>query len=89
MLERYSHIRMEAKRRALEALSGQKGKSNGIDNSIKAGAEVTAPLFLAEKMVGARGFEPRTPTVSRCDGRIPISSALPFVNKIMLARLEK
>ncbi|MCA1600520.1 MAG: site-specific integrase [Acidobacteria bacterium] len=36
MLDRYSHIRLEAKRTAIEALSG---KSNGITNGIKAAQE--------------------------------------------------
>jgi len=41
------------------------------------------------KMVGACGFEPQTPTVSRCAGRLSIASVLPFVNKFNPERLEK
>ncbi len=38
MLERYSHIRMEAKRAALESLSGKPGKSYGTKHGTKRGS---------------------------------------------------
>jgi hypothetical protein len=64
MLERYSHIRMEAKRNALEAIS-QSGIGNGTVNGTKNGAKAPDAPILGIKMVGAWGFEPQTPTVSR------------------------
>ncbi|MBA2735059.1 MAG: site-specific integrase [Acidobacteria bacterium] len=64
MQERYSHIRMEAKRNALEAIS-QSGIGNGTVNGTKKGGEVPDVSILGKKMVGAWGFEPQTPTVSR------------------------
>jgi len=65
MLERYSHIRMEAKRNALEALSPKKEEGNGTNSGTKTDKKVSVPPILAENGLGARGFEPRTPTVSR------------------------
>ncbi|MDT5122194.1 MAG: hypothetical protein QOC96_1676 [Acidobacteriota bacterium] len=65
MLKRYSHIRLEAKRKALEVLSGRSEKSNGTNDGTKMEEEAAVLPFLAEKMVGACGFEPQTPTVSR------------------------
>jgi integrase len=74
MLERYSHIRMEAKalrlasmrakRKALAAIS-RSPMNNGTASGTKTEAEVENAPILGIKMVGARGFEPRTPTVSR------------------------
>jgi integrase len=64
MLERYSHIRMEAKRNALAAISRTK-VSHGTASGTKTGAEVENVPNLGIKMVGACGFEPQTPTVSR------------------------
>jgi integrase-like protein len=63
MLERYSHIRMEAKRNALGAIS-QSGIGNGTVNGTKKGNEAPDVPILGRKMVGAWGFEPQTPTVS-------------------------
>ena len=80
MLNRYSHVRLEAKRTALEALSprGPVVTINAAANSsegygTKRGTNsdaipvysdlTTAPIDKAE--IGACGFEPQTPTVSR------------------------
>ncbi|MBC7932217.1 MAG: site-specific integrase [Rubrivivax sp.] len=65
MLERYSHIRLEAKRNALEALSGKKQEGNGTNSGTKTDTVTSVPPFLAEKIVGTCGLEPQTPTVSR------------------------
>lgn len=65
MLERYSHIRMEAKRKALEGLSYGSGNGNGPNSDTKAGKKVSVSPFSGIKMVGSCGFEPQTPTVSR------------------------
>jgi hypothetical protein len=65
MLERYSHIRLEAKRNALEALSLKNPTGNGTKNGTKTNSSSPQPAILGTKMVGACGFEPQTPTVSR------------------------
>ena len=65
MLERYSHIRLEAKRRALEVLSSGSGNSYGTNSGTKTDEEASVPSFLAQNLVGTCGFEPQTPTVSR------------------------
>jgi hypothetical protein len=62
MVDRYAHIRLEAKRSALEALSG---KGNGTSNDTKGGPDGPPSLQPTDSMVGAWGFEPQTPTVSR------------------------
>jgi integrase len=65
MLEHYSHIRLEAKRKALEALSGRNEKGYGTNNGTKTDSPTPEAPILGTKMVGACGFEPQTPTVSR------------------------
>ena len=65
MLERYSHIRLEAKRNALQALSHSKEESYGTNGGTKTDEKVSVPPISQEILVGTRGFEPRTPTVSR------------------------
>ncbi len=65
MLERYSHIRLEAKRKALEALSNKNKEGYGTNGGTKTVEEASAPPFSQINMVGACGFEPQTPTVSR------------------------
>ena len=65
MLERYSHIRLEAKRNALEALSQKNKEGYGTNGGTKTDNVVSVPPFFPQKMVGACGFEPQTPTVSR------------------------
>ena len=79
MLERYSHIRIEAKRRALEVLSGRKGKSYGTNGGTKTDEEASVPPFLAQKLVGTCGFEPQTPTVSRWAEGLPTPP--PIINQ--------
>jgi hypothetical protein len=59
------------------------------DKQQRAYRNIRRALIPDIKMVGARGFEPRTPTVSRCAGRIAIPSALPFINQFNPERLEK
>jgi integrase len=69
MLDRYSHIRMEAKRAALEALSGRKPAGYGtVNGTVSAEIPVYSDLnvmITGEEGIGACGFEPQTPTVSR------------------------
>ena len=65
MLERYSHIRMEAKRNALEAISQQRKEGYGTKNGTKTDSPSPQSPISGTKMVGAWGFEPQTPTVSR------------------------
>jgi integrase len=68
MLDRYSHIRMEAKRKALEALSGRKPEGYGtVNGTVAEKIPVYSDLNPLESMkegIGACGFEPQTPTVS-------------------------
>lgn len=69
MLERYSHVRLEAKRDALKALSAKKsegyGTSNGTNND-EADISSDINLLVSRKSeIGTWGFEPQTPTVSR------------------------
>ena len=62
MLDRYSHIRLDAKRQALEALAqGSLAQST----TQKAATHSRFPRKLLILLVGACGFEPQTPTVSR------------------------
>jgi len=67
MLDRYSHTRIEAMRAAVAVFS--KSKSNEtIQETTAAEIEVYSDvnLLISQKdMVGACGFEPQTPTVSR------------------------
>ncbi len=65
MLERYSHIRLEAKRNALEALSHKNNEGYGTNGGTKTVDEVSVPPFSQINTIGACGFEPQTPTVSR------------------------
>ena len=59
MLEQYSHIRLDAKRTALDALSQGKGTGGyGTNNDTN---ELPAPIAypqVIERMVDERGFEP-------------------------------
>jgi hypothetical protein len=65
MLERYSHIRLEAKRNALEVLSHKNKEGHGTNGGTKTDAKVSVPPFSSDILVGTCGFEPQTPTVSR------------------------
>lgn len=56
MLEGYGHIRMEAQRNALAAISRSQ-VSHGTGNGTKTGAEVENVPNLGIKMIGACGFE--------------------------------
>jgi len=58
MLDRYSHIRLEAKRNALQALSNG---TNHVTKTEQTRPELTKPEHL---LVGTSGLEPLTPTVS-------------------------
>ncbi|HEX5735718.1 MAG TPA: tyrosine-type recombinase/integrase [Blastocatellia bacterium] len=68
MLERYSHVRLEAKREALEVISGKKSESYGTNyatNYVEAEPNFDVSSFLPiREGIGACGFEPQTPTVS-------------------------
>jgi integrase len=74
MLARYSHVRTEARRQAVAALSAkpigsrrEAGKATGYDtnnDTKQGGMKVPAPEVI-EKMVGPCGLEPQTSTVSR------------------------
>jgi integrase len=71
MLARYSHVRTEARRQAVTALSarpmGSKGKSEGYDtkNDTKPRMQDVPEPEVIENMVGTWGLEPQTSTVSR------------------------
>jgi hypothetical protein len=71
MLEIYSHIRMEAKRKAIQVFS-TKPRSYGIVRGIKSkGSEVYSDINLLAAQnsgIGACGFELQTPTVSKLKG---------------------
>ncbi len=74
MLSRYSHVRSEARRQAVMALSAKPmgsrlkgGKSEGYDtnhDTNQVGTDVSAPEVI-ENMVGTRRLELLTSTVSR------------------------
>jgi Phage integrase family len=68
MLERYSHVRMEAKRTALEALAVRAPKrrimTQTMTQMLKLRALVLTKLSY-KTMVGPNGFEPSTSSVSR------------------------
>jgi len=67
MVDRYVHIRLEAKRNAVEALSrkGAQVKGNGTnDGTTGKRWDIEMPK-VPINLVGACGFEPQTPTVSR------------------------
>src|SRR5580698_8531641 len=68
MLAHYSHVRMEAKRKALDALSGDNSSvSHGTNHGTNALPAITTYPQVIEKMVDVRGFEPLTPCLqSRC-----------------------
>jgi integrase len=62
MLAHYSHVRMDAKRKALDALSGGgSGGSYGTNHDTNALPPTTADPQVIENMVDVRGFEPLTP----------------------------
>jgi len=73
MLEHYSHIRMEAKRRAVETLGNDTIRSQ-LDEWQRRAEQTEAPQAARKKrnlLVGARGFEPRTPCAQgRCATRL-------------------
>jgi hypothetical protein len=68
MLQHYSHVRPEAKRRAVEALSGETDQAGGYDTKYvtngqeKAEEAGRAGRRIAGQKIGReRGFEPPTP----------------------------
>jgi hypothetical protein len=76
MLDRYGHIRMQAKRAAIEFLSGhnvvsQAEKKEGyVTFHVTKSSEIPIYSDLSvdskrKKSIGSCGFEPQTPTVSR------------------------
>jgi integrase len=74
MLARYSHVRSEARRQAVMALSAKpmgitlkRSRSEGYDTSHDTNQTVKGVLApeVIEKMVGTTGLEPATSTVSR------------------------
>jgi integrase len=74
MLARYSHVRTEARRQAVSALSAKPGESRramgkgaGCDtnNDTKQGVTTVPAPEVIENMVGPCGLEPQTSTVSR------------------------
>jgi len=67
MVDRYAHIRLDAKRKALESLSNKtaQGKSSGTTNGTKTERRDQEVPKVPINLVGAWGFEPQTPTVSR------------------------
>ena len=72
MLAHYSHVRLQAKRKALEALSrrpaGQgSGDGYGTKNVTNPASEPSSNPQVIEKMVDVAGLEPATPCLqSRC-----------------------
>src|SRR5205085_7333055 len=74
MLERYSHIRLEAKRNALHALSRPKKEGYGTNGGTKTDKKVSVPPISQEIVIGTCGFEPQTPTVSRRAKGLPTPS---------------
>jgi len=68
MLAHYSHVRMEAKRKALDMLSaGSSEDSYGTNHDTNAGATEPADSQVTENMVDVRRFELPTPCLqSRC-----------------------
>ncbi len=67
MVDRYAHIRLDAKRKALESLSrkGAQVKGNGTSDGTKTTWRDQEIQKVPINLVGAWGFEPQTPTVSR------------------------
>ena len=67
MLAHYSHVRMQAKRKALDALSGGRLEGNGYDtnNDTNEASTTANHPQVFENMVGPWGLEPQTSTVSR------------------------
>jgi integrase len=74
MLARYSHVRSEARRQAVSALSAKGivsrrnvGRIAGYDtnNDTRSAKQDVPPPEVIEKMVGPCGLEPQTSTVSR------------------------
>ena len=67
MLQHYSHVRLEAKRRAVEVLSGESHEAGGYVTKHdtaereKVKREESQSLSQTKEMVGERGFEPPTP----------------------------
>jgi hypothetical protein len=66
-LARYSHVRMLAKRKALDALSVAplEADGHGTNNDTNDVSVTTTHPQVFEKMVGPWGLEPQTSTVSR------------------------
>jgi hypothetical protein len=74
MLARYSHLRTEARRQAVAALSAKpvvdkrdagNATGYGTNNDTKRGVLKAPVPQVIEKMVGPCGLEPQTSTVSR------------------------
>ncbi len=76
MLDRYGHIRMQAKRAAIEFLSQTDIPQDTAHNEAKSNSQVTVepeiPVYTdlsvedkGREGIGSSGFEPLTPTVSR------------------------
>ncbi len=67
MLRRYSHVRMLAKRKALDALSVAplEGDGHGTNNATNGVSVTITHPQVFENMVGPWGLEPQTSTVSR------------------------
>jgi len=67
MLAHYSHVRMQAKRKALDALlvARSEGDGHGTNSDTNDVPVTTSYPQVIEKMVGPWGLEPQTSTVSR------------------------
>ena len=61
MLEHYSHVRMDAKRKALDALSRGADGTKRVTNGLKGCCQV---LKLLKTLAGTTGFEPATSCVT-------------------------
>ena len=83
MLEHYSHVRLEAKRRAVEALSQRGNDGSYVTKHVTSGAyEQHRTGRNAQKgLVGERGFEPPTPW-SRNNHGNPVIDSLSLVLRL-------
>ena len=84
MLEHYSHVRLDLKRKALDGLSTRRGNSEGKPASYDTNNDTTHASGgmrqrgkLQKILVGERGFEPPTPwSRTRCSTRLSHSPTL-------------
>jgi hypothetical protein len=84
MLEHYSHIRLDLKRKALEGLATRRANLEGKptdydtnDDTMEPTRAIESKLGYRKELVGERGFEPPTPwSRTRCSTRLSHSPNL-------------